>query len=92
MDEDTRAITGAMLVALAGGMIAFLALTDRGQRTLRHVGPALDDVSRTLQEVRSIVQKIDGVVQEAQATLTDVRATLPSTQTADYPHDVPYGV
>ena len=92
MNEDTRVITGATLVAVAGGMMAFLVLTDRGQDALRRVGPALDDVSRTLQEIRSIVQKIDGVVKEAEATLTDVRAALPSMKTADYPRDVPYGV
>ena len=92
MDEETRAITGATLVALAGGIIAFFVMTDRGRHTLRRVGPALDDVSRTLQEVRSIVQKIDGVVQEAQATLADVRAALPSMLTADHPQDAPHGV
>ena len=92
MDDDTRAITGATLVALAGGMIAFLVMTDRGQHALHRVGPALDDVTRTLQEVREIVRKIDGVVQEAQAMVTDVREVLPSMKTAYYPDDVPYGV
>ena len=92
MNEDTRVITGATLVALAGGSMAFLAFTDRGRDALRRVGPALDDVSHTLQEIRSIVRKIDGVVQEAEATLTDVRAALPSTKAAEYPDDVPLGV
>ena len=92
MDEETREITGATLVALAGGMIAFFVMTDRGRHALRRVGPALDDVSHTLQEIRAIVKKIDGVVQEAQVMVTDVRAVLPSMKTADHPHDVPYGV
>lgn len=92
MDEDTRVVTGATLVALAGGTMAFLAFTDRGRNALRHVGPALDDVSRTLQEIRSIVRKVEGVVQEAQATLADVRAAFPPMETADYPDDVPLGV
>ena len=76
MDERDRVITGATLVLLAGGAIAFLALTDRGRNTLRRVGPALDDVSRTLEEVRSIVRKIDGIVQEAQTAVADLRAVL----------------
>ena len=76
MDERDRVITGAALVLLAGGAIAFLALTDRGRSTLRRVGPALDDVSRTLEDVRSIVRKIDGVVQEAHAAVADLRAVL----------------
>jgi uncharacterized protein YoxC len=92
VDDDTRAITGATLVALAGGMIAFLVMTDRGRHTLQSVGPALDDVSRTLQDIREIIRKIDGVVHEAQAMVTDVREVLPSMKTADYPDDVPYGV
>ena len=92
MDERTRVITGATLVGLAGGMMAFLVLTNRGRDALHRVGPALDDVSRTLQEVRSIVLKIDEVVQEAQATVTDVRAVLSSKRTPDDPHDSPYGV
>lgn len=92
MDEETREIAGATLVALAGGMIAFFVMTGRGRHTLRRVGPALDDVSRTLQEVREIVRKVDGVVQEAQALVTDARDVLPSMRTADYPEGVPYGV
>ena len=92
MDERSLEITGATLVALAGGMTAFLVMTDRGRHTLRSVGPALDDMSSTLQEVRSIVQKIDGVVQEAQAMVTEARAVLPSMKNADYPDDVPLGV
>ena len=92
MDEDTQAIAGATLIALAGGMIAFLVMTDRGRHTLQRVGPALDEVSRALQDIREIVRKIDGVVHEAQAMVTDVRDVLPSMRTADYPDDVPYGV
>ena len=92
MEEETRVTTGATLVALAGGMIAFLVLTNLGRGALRRVSPALDDVSSTLQEVREIVHKIDGVVQEAQAMVADVRAVLPSTTTADSPYDVPHGV
>jgi uncharacterized protein YoxC len=92
MDEETQEIAGATLVALAGGVIAFFLMTDRGRHTLRSVGPALDDVSRTLKEVRAIVRKVDGVVQEAQALVTDARDVLPSMRTADYPEDVPYGV
>ena len=76
MDERDRVITGAALVLLAGGAIAFLALTDRGRNTLRRVGPALDDVSRTLEEVRTIVRKIDDIVQEAHEAVVDLRATL----------------
>lgn len=92
MDEQNRAIAGAALVALAGGMMAFLLLTDRGRDALRRVGPALDDVSRTLEEVRSIVRKIDDVVQEAQVTIADVRAAFSSMSTPDDPQDSPYGV
>jgi uncharacterized protein YoxC len=92
VDEDTQAITGAALIALAGGMIAFLVMTDRGRHALQRVGPALDEVSRALQDIREIVRKIDGVVHEAQAMVTDVREVLPSMKTAYYPDDVPYGV
>ena len=92
MDEDTRVITGATLVALAGGMVAFLALTGRGRDALRQVGPALDNVSNTLHDIRAIVQKVEGLVQEAQATVTDFRAAFPSMNTPDDPQDAPYGV
>ena len=92
MDEETRVITGATLVAVAGGIMAFLMMTNLGRGALRGVGPALDDVSCTLQEVRTIVHKIDDVVQEAQAMVADVRAVLPSMRTTDSPHEVPYGV
>ena len=92
MDEDTRVITGATLVALAGGMVAFLAFTGRGRDALRHVGPALDDVSNTLHDIRAIVQKVEGLVRETQATVTDFRAAFPSTNTPDDPQDAPYGV
>ena len=92
MDERDRVITGAALVLLAGGAIAFLALTDRGRNTLRRVGPALDDVSRTLEEVRSIVRKIDGIVQEAHAAVVDLRAAIardePSVESEASPQEV----
>ena len=64
MDDDPRLVTTATLVALAGGVLAFFALTNRGRDALRRVGPALDDVSHTLDEVRTVIQKIDRVVQE----------------------------
>jgi len=92
VDERAQVITGARLVALAGGMMALLVLTDRGQSTLRRVGPALDNVSRTLQEVRSIIRKIDDVVQETQAAVTDVRAALSSTRISDDSQGSPYGI
>ena len=92
MDERDRVITGAALLLLAGGAIAFLALTDRGRDALSRVGPALDDVSRTLEEVRSIVRKIDGIVQEAHAAVVDLRAALardePSVEPEASPQEV----
>ena len=92
MDERDRVITGAALVLLAGGAIAFLALTDRGRNTLRRVGPALDDVSRTLEDVRSIVRKIDGVVQEAHAAVADLRAALARDEPSAEPEVSPQEV
>jgi len=85
VDDDTRLVTTATLVALAGGVIAFFALTDRGRNTLRQVGPALDDVSHTLEEVRTIVQKLDRAVQKANTMVTEIRDVMPSMATDDEP-------
>lgn len=78
-DDNARILTTATLVTLAGGVIAFFALTKSGRRALRQVGPALDNVWHTLDEVRTIVQSVDRVAREASATVADVRDAMPST-------------
>ena len=77
MDNDTRTITTATLIALAGGVMAFFVLTDRGRDALRRMGPALDDVSHSFEDVRTIVQKLERVVQEANALVADFRDAMP---------------
>ena len=91
MDNHTRLVTTATLVALVGGVTAFFALTDRGRDALRQVGPALDDVSHTLEEVRTIVQKLNRVVQEATAMVTDIRDVVPSLYADDELEHPPSG-
>jgi methyl-accepting chemotaxis protein len=91
VDDDPRLVTTATLVALAGGVLAFFALTNRGRDALRRVGPALDDVSHTLDEVRTVIQKIDRVVQEANAMVTDIRDVMPSMHIDDDLENPPYG-
>lgn len=91
MDDDPRLVTTATLVALAGGVLAFFALTNHGRHALRRVGPALDDVSHTLDEVRTIVQKLDRVVQEANDMVTEIRDVMPSTHIDDDQASPPYG-
>jgi hypothetical protein len=91
VDDDPRLVTTATLVALAGGVLAFFALTNRGRDALRRVGPALDDVSHTLDVVRTVIQKIDRVVQEANAMVTDIRDVMPSMHIDDDLENPPYG-
>ena len=90
MNNDSRIITAATLVALAGGVMAFFVLTDRGRHALRRVGPALDDVSHSFEDVRTIVQKLERVVQEANAMVTDFRDAMPSMHDDDDPERPPY--
>ena len=85
MNNDSRIITVATLVALAGGVMAFFVLTDRGRHALSRVGPALDDVSHSFADVRTIVQKLNRVVREASAMVTDFRDVMPSTDGDDDP-------
>lgn len=82
-DDDARVLTTATLVALAGGVIAFFALTNRGRRALRHVGPALRNVSHTLDEVRTILQNVDRVAQEGTAMVDEIRTAIPSMLKSD---------
>jgi hypothetical protein len=89
VDKDARIITTATLIALAGGAMAFFMLTDRGRDALRHMGPALDDVSQSFEDVRTIVQKLERVVQEANAMVTDFRDAMPDrTRDQVRPHHV----
>lgn len=90
MNNDTRTITTATLVALAGGAMAFCVLTDRGRDALRHMGPALDDVSHSLEDLRTVVQKLERVVQEANTLVTDFRDAIPSMHADDDQERPPY--
>lgn len=90
MDNDTRTVTTATLIALAGGVMAFFVLTDRGRDALRRMGPALDDVSHSFEDVRTIVQKLDRVVQEASAMVTDFRDAMPPMHADDDSERPPY--
>ena len=92
MDDDPRLVTTATLVALAGGVLAFFVLTDRGRGALRHVGRALDDAAHSLEDVRTIAQKLDRVVQETNAMVTEIREAMPSMHIADDLESPPYGV
>jgi hypothetical protein len=83
VNNDSRIITAATLVALAGGVMAFFVLTDRGRHALRRVGPALDDVSHSFEDVRTIAQKLDRLVREAGAMVTDFRDVMPPTHGDD---------
>ncbi|MDA1183012.1 MAG: hypothetical protein O2930_00005 [Acidobacteria bacterium] len=82
-DDDARVLATAALVALAGGVIAFFALTDRGRRALRQVSPALHNVTDALDEVRTIVQNLDRVAQEGTAMIADLRDAMPSMRKDD---------
>ena len=90
MDKDARIITTATLIALAGGVMAFFVLTDRGRDALRRMGPALDDVSHSFEDVRTIVQKLERVVQEANTMVTDFRDAMPSMDDDDDQEHPPY--
>ena len=82
-DDDSRIRTTATLVALAGGVIAFFALTRSGRQALRQVGPALDNVWHALDEVRAILRSFDRMAQEARGTVDDIRDAMPSVPKDD---------
>lgn len=92
MNEQTRVLTGAMMGALAGSMMAFFAFTDRGRDALRRAGPALDDLAHTLEELRSIAQKVDGGVQEARLVAATFQAALARNEPPGNQHDPPRAV
>lgn len=92
MNEQTRVLTGAMMRAIAGSMMAFFGFTDRGRAALRRAGPALDDLAHTLEELRFIVQKVDGAVQEARLVVTDIQAALAQNEPPGSQRDSPRAV
>ena len=92
VNDRTRVITGAMIGALAGGMMVFFAFTDRGRDALRRAGPALDDLAHTLEELRSIVQAVDGSVQEARLVAADIQAALARNEPPGNQQDSPRAV
>jgi uncharacterized protein YcfJ len=69
VSEQGRVLTGVVLGAIAGGVMAFLVFTSRGRHALRRADAALDDVSHALGQFRSLVREVDGAVQEARTAL-----------------------
>jgi gas vesicle protein len=72
VDDRTKVLLGVMLGAVAGGVLGYLYLTDRGRRLRGRVEPQIDDLVSELTRLRQAVAKARAAADESWRTLQDV--------------------
>ena len=83
MNDQMRIVGGSVLGAVIGGVAAYLLMTEDGRGRLRHVGPAVDDLSRVLQDLRSTISKLSDVAVEGRHSADRVRAAFTGNAFSD---------
>jgi gas vesicle protein len=83
-EENSRAVTAAVVGAIVGGVAGYLFFTERGRTLRRQMEPALEDISRELNSFRNTVQKAAGVANEGWKLLNDALAESGSQRPPRY--------
>ena len=72
MDERSQVILTTILGAVAGGVLGFLYLTERGGHVRAEIEPLFDTIIDELQQTRKTLEKARIAAEEGRRTVEDV--------------------
>ena len=75
MDERSQVLAATLFGAVAGGLIGFLYLTDRGRRVRDQIEPMVESMIVELDRARGTVEKARDAAVEGRRAVDDLLAT-----------------